>query len=81
MQSQVKAADRPEKMTIASTTKYIYQHNGIKGFYRGALPRIGLGMWQTLCMVALGKFIFEIICFCFIHFFLGDYFRAFFGTK
>ncbi|CEG65275.1 hypothetical protein CU097_004489 [Rhizopus azygosporus] len=64
MQSQVKAADRPEKMTIASTTRYIYQHNGIKGFYRGVLPRVGLGMWQTLCMVAL-----------------GDYFRAFFGTK
>ncbi|KAI9252101.1 mitochondrial carrier domain-containing protein [Sporodiniella umbellata] len=56
MQSQVKAADRPEKMTIASTTKYIYKHNGIKGFYRGVMPRIGLGMWQTLCMVALGDY-------------------------
>lgn len=57
MQSQVKAADRPEKMTIVSTTKYIYQHNGIKGFYRGVLPRVGLGMWQTLCMVALGNYL------------------------
>ncbi|KAF1797089.1 mitochondrial carrier domain-containing protein [Mucor lusitanicus] len=56
MQSQVKAAGRPENMTIATATKYIYQQNGMKGFYRGALPRIGLGMWQTLCMVALGDY-------------------------
>jgi hypothetical protein len=55
MQSQVKAVGRPENMSIVSATKYIYQQNGMKGFYRGALPRIGLGMWQTLCMVALGK--------------------------
>lgn len=56
MQSQVKAAGRPEKMTIVEATKWIYKNNGIHGFYRGVMPRIGLGMWQTLCMVALGKF-------------------------
>ncbi|KAI8990845.1 mitochondrial carrier domain-containing protein [Mycotypha africana] len=56
MQSQVKAVGRPENMTIATATKYIYENNGMKGFYRGALPRIGLGMWQTLCMVALGDY-------------------------
>ncbi|KAI8388840.1 mitochondrial carrier domain-containing protein [Radiomyces spectabilis] len=54
MQSQVKAEGRPEKMSIGKAAGWIYQNNGIKGFYRGALPRIGLGMWQTLCMVALG---------------------------
>ncbi|ORZ11230.1 mitochondrial carrier domain-containing protein [Absidia repens] len=54
MQSQVKAPGRPEKMTIIKAAQWIHQQNGIKGFYRGAVPRIGLGMWQTLCMVALG---------------------------
>ncbi|SAM08874.1 hypothetical protein [Absidia glauca] len=54
MQSQVKTQGRPEKMTIVKAAQWIYQNNGVKGFYRGALPRIGLGMWQTLCMVALG---------------------------
>ncbi|CAO3621298.1 unnamed protein product [Cunninghamella echinulata] len=54
MQSQVKAEGRPEKMTIVKAAQWIHQNNGIKGFYRGAVPRIGLGMWQTLCMVALG---------------------------
>ncbi|KAI8079121.1 mitochondrial carrier domain-containing protein [Gilbertella persicaria] len=54
MQSQVQGEGRPAKMTLSSTTKYIYQKSGFKGFYRGVAPRIGLGMWQTLVMVALG---------------------------
>ncbi|KAL9538633.1 hypothetical protein MBANPS3_010783 [Mucor bainieri] len=56
MQSQLKAEGRPEKMTIGSATKYIYKNNGLKGFYRGVVPRIGLGIWQTLVMVALGDY-------------------------
>ena len=32
----------------------IYQQNGIKGLYRGVTPRIGLGVWQTVFMVAFG---------------------------
>ncbi|GAA5805041.1 mitochondrial carrier domain-containing protein [Helicostylum pulchrum] len=54
MQSQVKAVGRPENMSISSATKYIYANNGFAGFFRGITPRIGLGIWQTLCMVALG---------------------------
>ncbi|KAJ3111346.1 hypothetical protein HDU96_005775 [Phlyctochytrium bullatum] len=54
MQSQIKGEGRPEKMTIGSTAKYIYERNGFLGFYRGVTPRICLGMWQTICMVAFG---------------------------
>ncbi|KAF9168076.1 hypothetical protein DFQ26_001533 [Actinomortierella ambigua] len=54
MQSQLKTAGRPEKMTIAKCAKWIWQTNGLKGFYRGTVPRFGLGMWQTICMVAGG---------------------------
>lgn len=43
MQSQVKSAGRPENMTISKAAKWIYQNNGISGFYRGVVPRIGLG--------------------------------------
>lgn len=45
MQSQIKDPNRPVKMSIASTAKWIYQSNGILGFYRvfesnfRALPR------------------------------------------
>jgi hypothetical protein len=55
MQSQLKGEGRPEKPTISNISKYIYERNGLIGFYRGVVPRIGLGIWQTLVMVALGK--------------------------
>ncbi|KAI8916030.1 mitochondrial carrier domain-containing protein [Gorgonomyces haynaldii] len=51
MQSQLKTPGRPERMTIVTAAKWIYQNNGILGFYRGVTPRIGLGIWQTICMV------------------------------
>ncbi|KAK8169544.1 mitochondrial carrier domain-containing protein [Phyllosticta citrichinensis] len=54
MQSKVEDPNRPKKMTVANAAKYIYSKNGIKGLYRGVTPRIGLGVWQTVCMVALG---------------------------
>lgn len=54
MQSKKEDPNRPKKMTVANTAKYIYSNNGIKGLYRGVAPRIGLGVWQTVCMVAMG---------------------------
>ena len=54
MQSKKEDPNRPKKMTVGNTFKYIYQSNGIKGLYRGVAPRIGLGVWQTICMVAMG---------------------------
>lgn len=54
MQSKKEDPNRPKKMTVANTFKYIYENNGLKGLYRGVTPRIALGVWQTICMVALG---------------------------
>ncbi|KAI1008121.1 Citrate/oxoglutarate carrier protein [Podosphaera aphanis] len=54
MQSKKEDPNRPKKMTVANTAKYIYSNNGVKGLYRGVVPRIGLGVWQTICMVAMG---------------------------
>jgi len=54
MQSKTVDPNRPQKMTVGNTFKYIYQQNGFKGLYRGVTPRIGLSVWQTVCMVALG---------------------------
>lgn len=51
MQSQAKSADRPAKLNIWTTAKYIYGKHGFLGFYRGVTPRIGLGMYLTVCMV------------------------------
>ncbi|CAJ0745861.1 10033_t:CDS:2 [Entrophospora sp. SA101] len=57
MQSQVQTPGRPKNMTIVTCAKYIYQNNGLKGFYRGVTPRIGLGIWQTICMVFGGDYV------------------------
>ena len=60
MQSMSKAANvagRPEKLTILNTLSYIYRENGIKGLYRGVTPRIGLGIWQTVCMVSFADYV------------------------
>eukprot|EP00158_Paraphelidium_tribonemae_P003783 Partr_v1_DN26368_c1_g1_i2_m42957 putative Mitochondrial len=54
MQSQIKSEGRPERMSIMQTSKWIYERNGIRGFFRGVIPRVGLGAWQTVCMVAGG---------------------------
>jgi len=54
MQSKKDDPNRPKKMTVGNTFSYIYKSSGIKGLYRGVAPRIGLGIWQTVCMVALG---------------------------
>ncbi|KAF5134903.1 Citrate/oxoglutarate carrier protein [Metarhizium anisopliae] len=54
MQSKKEDPNRPKKMTVGNTFRYIYSNNGIKGLYRGVTPRIGLGVWQTICMVAFG---------------------------
>lgn len=59
MQSMSKStsANRPAKLTIFNTLKFIYTENGIKGLYRGVTPRIGLGIWQTVCMVSFADYV------------------------
>ena len=54
MQSKTEDPNRPKNLTVGKTLRYIYSQNGIRGLYRGVTPRIGLGVWQTICMVALG---------------------------
>lgn len=54
MQSMKADSNRPANLNMLSTFNYIYQKNGLKGLYRGVAPRIGLGVWQTVCMVAFG---------------------------
>ncbi|KAF7320297.1 Mitochondrial dna replication protein [Mycena kentingensis (nom. inval.)] len=61
MQSMVKDAaankNRPAKLTVFNTLGFIYKESGLKGLYRGVTPRIGLGVWQTICMVSLTDYV------------------------
>ncbi|GMM56966.1 Yhm2 protein [Maudiozyma humilis] len=61
MQSKKADPNRPKNLTVASTFKYIYSTNGIKGLYRGITPRIGLGVWQTVFMVGFGDMAREFV--------------------
>lgn len=54
MQSKTSDPNRPKNLGVLSTAKYIYSNNGVKGLYRGVAPRVGLGVWQTVFMVAFG---------------------------
>ena len=54
MQSKTADPNRPKNLTVGKAFRYIYGQNGLKGLYRGVTPRIALGVWQTVCMVALG---------------------------
>lgn len=54
MQSKTEDPNRPKNLTVGKTLKYVYSQAGLKGLYRGVTPRIGLGVWQTICMVGLG---------------------------
>lgn len=61
MQSKTTDPNRPKKLTTWTTAKYIYSQNGLKGLYRGVTPRIGLGIWQTVCMVGFGDMAKEFV--------------------
>lgn len=54
MQSKTNDPNRPKNLGVGSAFNYIYKNNGLKGLYRGVTPRIGLGVWQTVFMVAFG---------------------------
>ncbi|KIJ38471.1 hypothetical protein M422DRAFT_69068 [Sphaerobolus stellatus SS14] len=57
MKAQVAGSNRPAKLTVWNTLAYVYRENGIKGLYRGVTPRIGLGIWQTVCMVSFADYL------------------------
>lgn len=61
MQSKTDDPNRPKNLTVGKTLKFIYSQSGIKGLYRGVTPRIGLGVWQTVCMVGLGDIAKEFV--------------------
>lgn len=61
MQSRTPDPNRPRNLSVWQTMKYVYQTSGIKGLYRGATPRICLGIWQTVFMVCFGDYAKEYV--------------------
>ena len=61
MQSKTVDPNRPKNLTVGKTLRYVYGSNGLKGLYRGVTPRIGLGVWQTICMVSISLLISQVL--------------------
>ncbi|RHZ21483.1 hypothetical protein DYB37_000127 [Aphanomyces astaci] len=52
------AAERGEpKQSMIQVFKTVSKENGIGGLFKGIIPRIGLGIWQTLFMVTGAKLV------------------------
>ena len=39
----------------------IYKEHGVQGLFKGLVPRMCLGIWQTLFMVAGAKLVIEFV--------------------
>ena len=52
---------RPANPTTASTFKHIFAVSGVKGFFRGVVPRIAVAACATICMVGFGDTVNEMV--------------------
>lgn len=55
----VKAVQTASRPTMVSTARLIWRENGLAGFFRGVVPRIGLASWATICMLGMGDMVKE----------------------
>lgn len=51
VEMQSMASGKTQNRGLVDTARYIYENNGIRGFYRGVTPRIGLSVYLTSVMV------------------------------
>ena len=56
-----KDTTRPVSPTMISTFRHILQTSGVRGLFRGVVPRIGVAAWATICMVGFGDTLKEFV--------------------
>ncbi|KAI9046024.1 mitochondrial DNA replication protein [Aspergillus affinis] len=61
MQSVKQDSSRPISPTMVSTFQHILRTSGVRGLFRGVVPRIGVAAWATICMVGFGDTLKEMI--------------------
>ena len=59
IEAQTRGSLGQETGSMVSVMKDIIKENGVGGLFRGIVPRIGLGIWQTLFMVTGAKILKE----------------------
>lgn len=50
----VKAHGGMQRPSMAQTASQIFRDNGLAGFFKGVVPRVGVAVWATVCMVGFG---------------------------
>ena len=48
---QARSVAGQEKLGMLQVFRHVVKEDGIFGLFKGVIPRIGLGIWQTLFMV------------------------------
>ncbi|KAJ9449378.1 hypothetical protein DIPPA_00062 [Diplonema papillatum] len=59
IEMQARGAFGEAKLSLGGVLGMIYKERGIAGWFNGVIPRIGLGIWQTLFMVSGARMVKE----------------------
>lgn len=59
IEAQSRAAAGEPKLGMTAILRHVYAEHGVAGLFKGVIPRIGLGIWQTLFMVTGANLIRE----------------------
>lgn len=51
IERQAQAAAGQTPLGMVDVWRQVVKENGFRGLFQGVLPRLGLGVWQTLFMV------------------------------
>lgn len=57
IEMQARASLGESKMSMMQVFGQVYKEHGVPGLFKGVVPRIFLGVWQTLFMVSFAKII------------------------
>lgn len=57
IEAQARADQGQSKMNMIRVMQMVVKENGAKGLFQGIVPRMGLGIWQTLFMVTGPKLV------------------------
>lgn len=61
IEAQARAVANEGKLGMMSILGLVYRQNGAAGLFKGVIPRIGLGIWQTTFMVTGANLIREYV--------------------
>jgi hypothetical protein len=61
IQMQAAAAEGKPALSMPTVMMNVVKESGVSGLFQGIVPRIGLGIWQTLFMVTGAKMLKEAI--------------------